>query len=127
MSMSRQDMFDKAYIALMRQGFQAVVPESEGQCQYRTSTGTRCAIGHLLPDSLIDRISQSNNSNNVRILMKLYSEVDTLLGGLDNIAFLTRLQECHDFLSWGGLSFCQEFDSSMRKLAVEYKLTVPQL
>jgi hypothetical protein len=111
----------------MRQGFQAVGLEDWGECQYRTSTGARCAIGHLLPDSLIDRISQSNNSTRLHILMKLYSEVDTLLGGLDNIAFLTQLQDCHDFLGWESPGFCQAFDSRMRKLAVEYQLTVPQL
>ena len=47
-----QEVFDAAYIGLWKQGWKPAY--SLGSCRYLTNNGKRCAIGHCIPDELID-------------------------------------------------------------------------
>lgn len=50
--MTKQEIFDKVAKHLLRQRKQAM--DKNGNCQYRTDKGLRCAIGCLIPKRLYD-------------------------------------------------------------------------
>lgn len=48
--MTRQEMFDKAALHLLKQG--AKSSDAAGSCYYRAPSGFQCAVGCLIPDEL---------------------------------------------------------------------------
>lgn len=80
--MTRQEIFDKAYLGMASQGFRASLrrPDSNSSA-YRAPDGCRCSIGWVIPDNLYDpvfeglryvgycasRISMSFSSQKARI------------------------------------------------------------
>lgn len=49
MSMSKQEIFTRVAVHLLRQGEPSM---NSGQCQYRGPNGLKCAVGVLIPDEL---------------------------------------------------------------------------
>ena len=51
MTMTPREVFDTVKAHLLAQNAQAI-SEFSGSCKYRTSTGLKCAVGCLIPESL---------------------------------------------------------------------------
>jgi hypothetical protein len=49
---NKQELFEKAVNGLLAQGVPSY--DSSRSCMYRGLNGTKCAIGHLIPDELYD-------------------------------------------------------------------------
>ncbi len=47
---TKQGIFDHVATALMKQGHKSVT-DSNKSCHYRSPTGSKCAVGHLIPDA----------------------------------------------------------------------------
>lgn len=115
--MEFQEAFNKAYLGVVRQGGIARMSEVGGCC-YQTSDRKRCAIGHLLSDEQLASVhSEGLNTQTISNL------VDT--GVLDKSfgdKFFRKLQRAHDH----AMSL-DDFKESMRRLAADYNLTMPEL
>lgn len=146
--MDFQDIFNKAYIAILNQG----VPSMTGKaCQYRGPNGTSCAIGHLLPADLRAAVPEGS----ITYLLRQSQPTRELFGytslsDVDNNSrrteFLQNLQSAHDFAAWPenisvddfdagvphfdvdmSLDFLPSFKNNMRQIAAFYGLTVPEV
>lgn len=124
-----QKTFDKVYLALKEQGKPAVAPDMG--CTYRaydkeTHSTLKCAIGHLISDKDYKKSFESLAIGYLISDKKILPEFNSGKG----IAFIERLQDCHDFAHFGrqnksGLlssTWFKDFSSRMVDLANEYKL-----
>lgn len=50
--MNEQQLFEKAYRGLAKQGFERSMRPNSVKCAYRGVGGLKCAIGHAIPDEL---------------------------------------------------------------------------
>lgn len=121
--LTNQEAFDKALKAMRKQNALSLEPnevDSESTTSaYRNYQGEKCAIGHLIPDAMFDKITQSPDWNKVNCetalsLVKFYPEVKDFLPSED---FTMHLQQCHDFAS--GMS---SFEDKMKNLAERFNL-----
>lgn len=98
--MNKQAIFDQVLAAMRKQGQPSakVTPGGSVYCMYRGPEGTKCGIGHLIPDDVYDPAMESKP-----VLMLLESfpqalgfdpEVDVWSN--NNGVFLDSLQQCHD-------------------------------
>lgn len=145
--MDFQDVFNKAYIAILDQG----VPSMTGTvCQYRGPNGTSCAIGHLMPPDLRAAVPEGSITYTLRqssaarefFGFKSLEAVDH--GG--HAEFLQNIQSAHDFAARPENISCDDFDAgvphfdvdmsldfipgfknNMRQIAAFYGLTVPEV
>lgn len=53
-----QQLFDTAVGALLAQGVRSF---DDGMCRYRGPDGTKCAVGHLIPDEVYDEAMESKH------------------------------------------------------------------
>ncbi len=109
--MTTQEMFDRAWRGLASQGWKSCI-DADGNCLYfDPSTGFRCAWGWVDPEG-------TQNKFNVT--------VDELDDGIaptlsdDEMEFATSLQLIHDTVD------DDDMEGSMRALALEYTLTIPE-
>ncbi len=132
--MTRQEMFNKAYLGVIKQGGPAVKHNHNTDflmCNYLTSNGLKCNVGHLMTEEELKAMGGFNGG-----VDSLYAqwEYDTdlplpewLMGRGDRI-FLADLQEVHDkLMTYKGDEFLDYFKSDMAKFAAQYNLTVPEL
>jgi hypothetical protein len=45
-----QEIFNKGYLGLQSQGFKQSIEEGCSACAYKTASGLKCAVGHVIPD-----------------------------------------------------------------------------
>lgn len=121
---NRQVVFSKVYLALLQQGVPSTAPHPTKltpRCRYRGDDGNKCAIGHLIPDTMYDEklegwgveagIMQST-------LQKIFPESNEELGLL-----LHCLQNAHDtFLVSKGLD---AWKAQMHNVAKKFELEIP--
>jgi hypothetical protein len=107
--LTKQQAFDIMWKGLTSQGWNSSI--EAGVCQYRTYTGLKCAIGHLIPDD----IAQQWEGRSVGTLV----EVEDL--SPRNRKFYERAQEVHD-----GSSNPNNMQARFRALAVQFNLTIPE-
>lgn len=108
--MDKQEIFDKVYRELLRQ---KVPSMHNGRCLYRGPNGTKCAIGHLIPDELYDEIF------NRMSLLNLPQKVKNHIGIEEDRYFFGSLQTAHDIF------LCESLDcwhNQMKQIAKEYNL-----
>lgn len=83
------EMVRFAISAMLEQGKRSVDSEDKIACRYRGPEGTKCAIGHLIPDELYDEVEMESNT-------ALY--VFHILGLTGSaLTYLDHLQSCHDY------------------------------
>lgn len=117
MSMTHQEIFDKAWLGLKAQGFKRAWDESHQQCVYRAPDGLRCAIGHCIPDEVYDPEMEKLGAIN-----GLLGEFT--LGGIFygvDVYWLIRLQACHD-----DCDGAQDMEEALRFFAAAWQLTIPE-
>lgn len=113
--LTRQEMFDRAYLGLAGQGFaQAKI---DGGCVYLAPDGTRCAWGH------VDTSLTSHYQCGVTWLRE---DCIGIAGNLtaDDLKFAVALQNAHDDKRSADPATMQTF---LHTLATDYGLTVPAI
>lgn len=118
--MNKQEIFDTVYEALMKQGKASI---RNGICQYRGPGGTKCAIGHLIPDDLYDPSIESLTFHSLPEYI-----TDHIVGDDEDYKtknqLLYRLQRAHDqYLNFYGI---KEWKESMKDIAYEFNLHFPE-
>ena len=86
----KQEIFDFVVTALAKQG---KLSTNGGFCRYRASDGSKCAIGHLIPDRLY-----RSEMEGCAIAWRGYSaylEIDEWRNNV-SVDFLSDLQSVHD-------------------------------
>ena len=128
--MSKQALFDKAYQAVVKQGRPSL--RMGKNSSYRGENNCKCAIGHLLPDSIYEpwmedltiRSLWENSHPRNSAVRAFFSPM------VSDVNFFVDLQKAHDrateiFIEKGGKKvamFMAIFHSNMRKLARKHKL-----
>lgn len=122
--MTPQEMFDKAYLGVIAQREKSTKPD--GSCAYRGQNGSKCGIGHLIPDGLAEAWDRRTNSSISHIRdTKTYPIPDFIR---NNRTLACALQSAHDNCShYDHNVFIKEFKYRMEQVANDYKLTIPQL
>src|SRR6188768_4097120 len=102
MAMDKQATLDRVVNALMIQNERSAIrvlnedmSTDHEQCQYRGKNGLKCALGHLIPDSLYD---EGMESKGVTALFDSYPALVEVLDAHTESErdFLIRLQIVHD-------------------------------
>lgn len=88
--LTHQEAFNKAVRGMRDQGWKKAAMGGDwtgGTCKYRTNSGLKCAVGHIIPD---DRYSpKMEGQEAVRAMAMANVTVDTYVS-------LNKLQDCHD-------------------------------
>jgi len=108
-----QEIFNKAYLGLERQGFRRSVVANNA-CQYLTEDGRRCAIGWCLTNP------PANCSLAVHELMRTDRQAAQDLQDA-HVAFLEDLQRAHD-----SSPSPEQMQEMFKSLAIAYGLTIPE-
>ena len=112
-----QELFDLVVQRLAAQGIRSVVMNRKGStCAYQTPEGLRCAAGHAMTPTLLEKISKNGYS---------YSNLDAVLSAFDlsrrvDRSFklqLSHLQKQHDTAKSRA-----ELASGLRTVALEHRL-----
>lgn len=111
--MNNQEAFNISVPALLKQNCKSI---SRGMCKYRGNDGTRCAIGHLIPDSIYDKEMEGKR------IPTLYSfpAIKELFKDCDHV-FLYELQDVHDE------NEPQIWQNEFNILAKKHNLTMPEI
>lgn len=154
--MNKQGMFDFAWRTFVVEkalpGYQIIDQRGDGChnpferykviCTYRAQDGSKCIIGHLIPDEMyhpaMDLINE--NGNPVECLIKQYDELQFLIRDDVDVNFLGDLQGCHDdalpsYLPPGHTrlsarqidQFHRQIKINLLEMADRYGLTIPPL
>lgn len=109
--MKDQEIYDKVAEALLKQGCASVGEDST--CLYRGPNGTRCAIGHLMPDESYDLEFEGTIAAGL--------PMTKLIPGIKkkNLPLLYELQSAHD--NWL-VSNIEKWKIDMKRIAVEFQL-----
>jgi hypothetical protein len=127
-ALTKQQIFDKALNGVRQQGGPSNngvgVVSAKGACAYRGTAGTKCGIGHLIPDDhYLPRFDSANNSGVRRLLRGDLFRAALAAGGVvePDIDFLEHIQRAHDGSSHQD-QFMPAFELEMRGLAARYDL-----
>lgn len=114
--MNKQEIFDKVYTELSKQGVPSVDPY--GNCLYRGPNGTKCAVGHLIPDELYDEEMNKLAVDDLphSVLYHIGVTPDYSYGVMN---LLRTLQDVHDMALT--VSF-QLWHEEMQRVAKEFRL-----
>jgi hypothetical protein len=128
--MTPQEIFDKAYIGVMKQGRASVKPRAGGEnvmvCAYRGEDGTACGVGHTVDDETAREWDMIGAIDDV--IAQLDDDLPSWV--LNNAGLLQRIQHAHDFAETearDGSSFINHFEEKMRLVAQNHILTVPEV
>lgn len=88
---TKQEVFDKVVAGLRAQGYEQSLNVA-GHCSFRGKNGTKCAVGHILPDDIADRMRVEYTNEFGQYLdqipgfseAKHYYLLDDLMGAHDN-------------------------------------------
>jgi hypothetical protein len=117
---SFQEVADYAVGKILEQGCASV--NSVNQCQYRGEGGTKCAIGHLIPDSdYLPLLDSSCGVRASRVIEQLYKgdKIST------RAVFLDQLQKTHDRANVGNFgenTFIELFRKKAHQFYDDYNL-----
>jgi hypothetical protein len=125
--MEAQELFDKAYLGVIKQGKPAV--NKNGNCLYYVSKNLHCGVGHCLTEEAQKAFDRQHDSSINGILTKNKSKyIEPWMHEHKNL--LIDIQTAHDN-AYGtnyhdALSFIGVFKKNMKKLAKLYELKVPE-
>jgi hypothetical protein len=135
MKLTNQEMFDKAYVGIVKQGRPAytICPETgDVHCVYLASDGDMCAFGHIM-DGIVDKDSPRWNSK-----QGVYgSDLGSLFDGVPEHGSPHYLASCiqtaHDkpadayASNKDGAVFIEAYKKEMATIAKSYNLVVPTI
>lgn len=124
--LTRQEIFTKVLTALRAQGVASYDASGDG-CQYRGPNGTKCAVGHLIPDDFPIGTWEGKRAS------ALGNEVFEAMnvGHNEDLEFLEALQYTHDdHMPKPGVTFGEpdllRWEREMQNIAERYNLTYPE-
>jgi hypothetical protein len=124
--MTHQEILNKVWARLKAQGRAA--RNDYGGCAYRTSDGSRCAVGILFdnPSTLSFIEASGLNCQPVEKLVKCsyLDEVGEVQALAPHVEFLTDLQEAHDEAGKYN-SFLVELWDNLFQVAAKWELDMP--
>lgn len=97
-----QEIYDVVMLALWNQNKQSISEVIETSCAYRRTDGVKCAIGHLIPDSLYRKYFEMNDVENLSIVIRERNNkkfIPFLNFLQENLDFLQEMQTFHDDFS----------------------------
>lgn len=119
--MTNQQIIDRVAIHLLKQNKRAGIRDKRFeptgvQCQYRSSDGSKCAVGCLIPDDKYDPEIENTPASVLGYdgLSKLGIELEDP-NGMSFVSELQTIHDCRDVFSW---RFC------LTQLARKYRLQV---
>jgi hypothetical protein len=130
--MTPQEIFDKAYIGVMKQGRASVKPSSGSiksmVCAYRGNDSTACGVGHLVDDETAREWDMIGAIDDV--IAQLDDDLPPWV--LNNVRLLQRIQYAHDFAeadnrTGSDKGFTKIFEEKMQLVAQNHILTVPEI
>lgn len=98
-TLTKQEIFDRVLNGIRGQNYRQSQNEVEEVCLYISSNGDRCAVGHLLPEDIIERIKVIGldaNRSRIPVLMSRYFPELRRLFSPKDMLFLRALQAIHD-------------------------------
>jgi hypothetical protein len=95
MSLTKQEIFTKAYAGLKSQGFERSTGGRRGACMYRGENGMKCAVGWPIPDDKYDPTIEGTSACDMVVINGLEDHFDIWTDS-SNYDFIINLQECHD-------------------------------
>lgn len=124
---SYQELFDYGGVKLMEQGRPSY---QRGTCLYRGPLGSKCFVGHLMPDSIY-----SSELETMRITTNTLRSALRLSGIEHNqrVQFLFECQQAHDNTSLNvqgpivGIVFLVSFLKNMENVAKKYNLSMTKV
>lgn len=119
--MTPQEMFDKAYIGVVKQGCKST--NFGGGCLYRGVNNTKCGIGFLIPDDIARAWDKRRNNEITKIKSTKRYPVPKFI--VDNILLAGAIQRAHDGAH--RFSFIRDFKKNMQRVANAYNLTIPNV
>lgn len=117
--MSEQEIFDRAWRGLKGQGFEQALSLT-GACRYRSPTGGRCAVGHLVPDDVYDPNMEGwsiGSGGGEKYVLPCLAACGVWDGTRERQEFLVGLQMCHDKAA--------DMEEDLRRFARNRSLTIP--
>lgn len=128
--MTRQEMFDKAYLGVIKQGGPAVQPNHNtggSMCSYLTPDGRMCAVGHLMTDEEL-KVMGIFKGGVFDLRDEWGEDAPAWMQEQDDRDFLAAMQDAHDnLMGYEGREFVTNYMHDMEKVAAFYNLTVPEL
>lgn len=127
--MNKQEMFNTAYIGIIKQGGPSVEGDS---CAYRSKNGRKCAAGWLMTDEDYAKVCKGGAADDTAINTTGIGALNGLPDFFrDNILFIGRLQRAHDDCYFETLdsdaAFINNFKVRMAELAARHNLTIPEI
>ena len=113
-TMTPQQLFDTAYLALIVQGRRSFDAAS-GDCLYRGPDGTKCAVGHLIDDRTAAKWA---GASALAVQKPPHWFVD-------NLQLLREMQEAHDFCS--DTDFRANLTRRFAGIAADHGLQMPEV
>ena len=120
--MTKQEIFDTVVLHLRAQGKKSPFHGSYGSCVYRGVSGTKCAIGCLIPDEDFNPewegctplLHGTNGRMNIQ-----FNRYCIVKFGEDNLPFLEQLQDIHDS------NKVEEWEQCFKSIARNHSLNLP--
>ena len=91
--MTPQEMFDTAFIGMIKQGTQS---RTNGKCKYRAADGKKCAAGFLIPDEVYDPEMDSDFECSITEVAERFAFETKLPHLTRNPRLIIEMQQVHD-------------------------------
>lgn len=127
---SDQELFDAALFGIRNQGCFSL--HEFGRCVYRGAGGAKCAVGHLIPDNVIEEVGAfetaamadiTNGGPLTPVEERLVAALDMSGVSEKQYGLLERLQDAHDSSSRLTINPFDGFERQMRGVAACFGLT----
>lgn len=123
MLLSKQEMFNKAYNGVVKQGHKSAT--TFGKCLYLCDDGSMCAVGHIM-DGIVSKDSGLwQTKGDVEDLQNLSVNLGEQLPWDSAVeSFLINMQYAHDYSN--DTDFISNFKKQMKVVARNHGLSVPE-
>lgn len=127
--MTLQEVFTKAVVGFRAQGY--VRSEGRGTCLYRGPAGTKCLIGHVIPDAKYDPKWDSPDSEQSGGVAACMGDPNFSSMFATDSAPLAELQLIHDtgytIEQYNEESKANHYEALFRKYAAKHNLVYPEI
>jgi hypothetical protein len=125
--MTPQEIFDKAYIGVVKQGKKSINAVSD--CAYYVGKNLRCGVGHLLSESAakaFDSCARRDLETDIESILD--AKASKYIGPWmeENRELIVDVQRAHDNVSDFSSAFVEFFKSNMKSVAEKHKMNVSE-
>jgi hypothetical protein len=124
MPLTDQEFFDQSVRHIIKQGKPSV--NDMGSCKLRGVDGTKCVVGHFIPDDKYESSMEDGRFNHLLIKLEVVPEADKCEYQQRWIYLISRMQFCHDHaskrLGYINPDFIKDFKTLAQQAADEFNL-----